>query len=194
MINNAGTGYIPLEYKAEFLHQTFTQIYHRLEKEPDQNIRKILIKMIANFAYQRADTDILIEWVRSGPKDSNGRAIDVEFGPNTRYSFIKAIYLNQEIKLEVKQELLEKELEKDKSYEGILAEQFCKARVHSSENKRELWEWYMNSTSTHSDKLKKESMLGFWHWSQMDILTQYVDRYFVDVYIINIYIYIYIGT
>ena len=92
------------------------------------------------------------------------------------------LYQDPEIKTEDKEQLVMKEIEGDKSDEIVRFKLACEAGLPSKEQKAKLWKWYVDETATESDKIFEASMSGFWHWQQLDILAEYVDKFF-DVFV-----------
>ena len=82
------------------------------------------------------------------------------------------------MKYEDNVQLLEKETAGDKSDEIIRFKLTCEAGLPTKEKKAELWKWYLNESATESDKMFEASMSGFWNWQQLDVLNEYVDKFF----------------
>jgi len=166
--------YVPDKYKIDEATKIFETIKNRLLNEKGIDVKRYLLKYISAFAYTIGAKKVLIEWLND-PETPLG----IKIPKNVRYEFIKVIYRAKEedIPLDTKKEILNKELQDDKSEEGIHAELACTASLPDPKIKEKLWNWYKDENVKESEQTLVASMKGFWCWEQSSILDKYSNEF-----------------
>ncbi len=161
----------------------FQMVLERVMTENSQPIVAILVSNLVQLAITRQQRELLIQWINDGnAKNSEGeQMVMVKLTREDRYLLIRSLYSDKDFPTQIRERMLQKELDEDKSDEGIRAKNSCHAAVSDPLNKAKLWEKYLSSDNQESEKLLVSSMKGFWHWSQKDILKPYVDKFFQNV-------------
>ena len=177
------TSFTPPDYRKTLLKEMFGRIHTRLGKEQESNLKQALFKIIPHFSFDGEDNQTLMKWLDKGVTSVSGYPISgIEMGAISKYTMLIPIHRDKDIDLVVKDQLLKKELENDISDEGETASKRCEAAMPILDLKNHLWEWYIDPEVKDSDRIKWASMATFWHWSQMDILESFIDRFFIDVW------------
>ena len=168
--------YIPREYHDIEDTPLYEMLLNRLKTEPSANIKKHLISYVIRFACKSEHKKLLIKWLNEG----TGIA-DAPISQSSRYSIICKIYADPAFSMEEKQKLLARELEKDKSDDGLRAQKSCEAAIPTAENKAKHWKLFLDEKTKESEHMIFSAMGGFTSWLQFDLLKPYVDKFFDEV-------------
>eukprot|EP01022_Parablepharisma_sp_SALTPOND_P000908 TRINITY_DN105231_c1_g1_i1.p1 TRINITY_DN105231_c1_g1~~TRINITY_DN105231_c1_g1_i1.p1 ORF type:complete len:787 (+),score=120.32 TRINITY_DN105231_c1_g1_i1:524-2884(+) len=174
------TEYVPDKYKPEEASKMFEAIKTRILSEKGVDNKRHLLKHITEFAYTIGSKKVLLDWLKNQES-----ILGIKIPLPIRYEIIKLLYKAKEdnIPMEEKKELLEKELSNDKSEEGVYAQLACTASLPDPKIKEKLWNWYKDETVKESEQVLLASMSSFWCWEQMDILEKYAKEFFGGVWI-----------
>jgi aminopeptidase N len=170
---SAISNYIPKEHKKAESSLLFDMALERLKSETSNNTKKSVLNYIIQFACKMEHKKMLIQWLKEG----TGIA-EAVLTQGNRYSILTKIYADKDFTLEEKQKLLESELEKDKSDEGMRARRKCEAAIPTVENKEKCWKSFLDEETKESDHMLFSGMAGFNSDDQEELLKPYLEKYF----------------
>jgi len=165
--------FVPKEHRKDEETMLFNVLMERLKKESSANIKKHLLSFIIRFACTVDHKKLMIKWLADG----TGIA-DAPLTQANRYSIIGKIYEDHNFSVDDKKKLLNHELEKDKSDEGIRAQKACEASIPTAENKEKHWKIFMDENTKESEHNLFSAMAGFNANEQDDLLKPYIAKYF----------------
>ena len=171
--SSATAWYVPKTYHKVEETPLYEMLLKRLGVETSPNIKKHLINYIIRFACTQDHKKLLLKWMHEGTG-----IIDAPLSQSNRYSIIEKLYEDASFDMQEKQKLLEKELDKDKSDEGLRAKRACEAAIPTAENKEKHWKLFLDESTKESEHNLFASMGGFSSWEQEELLKPYVGKYF----------------
>ncbi len=170
---SAATWYVPREFKDSEKVPIVDMLLARLKTEQCPNLKKHILNNIMAFACKPEHKKMMLQWLKEG----TGVA-DATLSQSNRYAVIGRAFEDPAFPREETQKLLDKELEKDKSDEGLRAKRACQAAIPTAENKAKHWEMFIDEKTKENDHMLFASMGGFNSWENLELLKPYVDKYF----------------
>jgi len=169
----AVTYYIPKEHREVEEIVLYNTIETRLKMEKMPNIKKLLISYLIHFSRTMDHKKLLFKWLNEGTGIE-----DYSLSLDQRYDIVKIIYADSQFSIEEKRKLLDKELEKDKSDDGLRAQKACEASIPVAENKEKHWNILLDEDSKESEHMLFAIMGGFNSRHQEDLLKPYISKYY----------------
>lgn len=167
--------YIPNDFKTKEASAIFEEIIKKVGKDKGVEHKRHLIKYAIELAYTKEQRGLLLHWAME--KEDIGFKLSQE----NKYAIIKLIFRSQDISMEEKTAILEAEVSKDKSIQGIKARLACRASLPDPKIKEELWNWYIKEDHSESEQNILASMSAFWCWEQSELLEKSAQMFFNDV-------------
>eukprot|EP00826_Nyctotherus_ovalis_P050124 TRINITY_DN6110_c0_g1_i5.p1 TRINITY_DN6110_c0_g1~~TRINITY_DN6110_c0_g1_i5.p1 ORF type:complete len:916 (-),score=330.64 TRINITY_DN6110_c0_g1_i5:132-2879(-) len=168
---SAATFYVPKEQREAEEMVLYKTLETRLKMEKMPNIKKLLVSYLINFAVTVDQKKLLIKWLNEGMGDYS-------LSLDQRYAILQKIYADANFPLEEKQKLLAKELEKDKSDNGLRAQRACEAAIPAVENKEKHWKILLDEDTKESEHTLFAIMSGFNSRHQEELLKPYAEKYY----------------
>ncbi len=169
--------YVPDKYKLDEATKLFDTVASKILSDKGIDNKRHLIKYAIEFAYTTKCRDQLLKWMND--PNTTGLKIPAQH----RYEIIKLIFREKERSIEEKNQLLEKELENDRSELSVHAKLACEASLPDGKTKEKLWNWYKDEAAKESEPMLLASMSSFRCWEQNDLLDKYAKEFFGDVWI-----------
>ncbi len=171
--SSAASWYVPREYSKEERSPIVEMLLKRFAVESSANEKKHIINYIISLACTLEHKKMLLHWLNEGTG-----AADAPLTQENRYSIIGKIYADVNFAMEEKKQLLDRELEKDKSDDGLRAKRECEAAIPTAENKAKHWLMFLDEKTKENEHMLFASMGGFNSRENRELLAPYVDKYF----------------
>lgn len=170
---SATTHFVPKEQREAEEMVLYNTVETRLKIEKKANIKQLLVSYLIHFANTIDQKKFLLKWLTEGTGME-----DYSLSLNQRYAILQKIYADSNFPIEEKKKLLEKELEKDKSDDGVRAQKSCNAAIPTAESKDHHWKMLIEDDSKESAHMLYAVMSGFNSKGQKDLLEPYIAKYF----------------
>lgn len=186
-INGAIRGYVPLKYNETYKKKTFDIIVKMLQRELSQttlnkDILKQLFLYLQSYCTNDEDRKILIGFLSEKPS-FNGIEVDPKLiGQENRFRMVANIYKSKTISKEDKEKYLEAEVKKDNnSNDSVMAKLTCSALIPELKVKEDLWNKFVNQSTSESLVNMEALMSGFAPIDQLDLVKDFLREKFFEV-------------
>ena len=139
--------------------------------EPGGDLQRAFAEEYAALARTPEDLAVLRGWL-AGDGVPDGLAVDADL----RWGLIQALVANGVLGAAE----IDAELAADSTASGQREASLARALLPDPDSKAAVWQQVVNDTNL-PNWLQKAKLLGFWHSSQLQLLTPYRDRFFADV-------------
>ena len=170
--------YIPYkfmqEYKKKFFSHLKTLLDNELSKiEFSQDIVKQILQFLPANVTNEEDRKYLIRLLNIDSK---------LVSQDNRFSFVSNLYKSKEIPLEIKENLLNEEIKRDKnSDKSVKTKLLCNSLLPDKENKEKMWNKITKESTSDSLHNMIEIMNGFAPFDQVDLVKDYCTNKFFEV-------------
>ena len=177
-ISSVIKSYLPLKYISEYKSKFFKIMRNMLESELSKiNFNKDKVKnfliYLNGFAIIEEDKKYLIRLLNL---DSN------MITQSRRFAYVKTIYTSRNIPLEEKEQLLNREIKRDKnSADSLTAKITCNAALPDRANKERLWKKITEESNSDSLTNMESIMVGFAPIEQYDLVEDFLKDKFFEV-------------
>ena len=163
-----------IRYKKKFFLHLKTIIDHELSKiEYSQDIIKQILQFMPANVTNEEDRKILIRLLNLDSKIVS---------QDNRFSFVKNIYKSKDIPLEIKENVLNEEIKRDKnSSKSVQAKLCCNSLLPDKKNKEKIWNKITKESASDSLYNMIEIMNGFAPFDQVDLIKDYCCNKFFEV-------------
>ena len=186
-INAAIRGYVPLKYNQTYKKKTFDIIVKILKRELSQtplnkDILKQLFLYLDCYCTNDEDRKILIGFLSEKPS-FNGIEVDPKLiGQENRFRMVSNIFKSTTIAKEEKEKYLDAEVKKDNnSNDSIMAKLTCSALIPDLKVKEDLWNKFVNQSTSESLVNMEALMSGFAPVDQLDLVKDFLTEKFFEV-------------
>ncbi|CAI2380745.1 unnamed protein product [Moneuplotes crassus] len=164
-------------------YRRILEIAQKFEEEPTKHYEeliKVLKSSMINYLYGNEQAQMATKWLQKGyitdEEDKIVEALNLTL--SDRHKLLKEIFQYDSIDLKVKQELLQKELDVDKSDTAHRLKICCDSSIPDLENKAKVWEMIIHPWDYQLSIYDyKEYIRGFMAISQWELLKEYEDKY-----------------
>ena len=174
-ISSSINNYTPLKLRGLLHYQIFEKLYRKiLHTDPNEKNRLIILRreLIAH-AHHEDHLEILRQLFEGKEKvlgEQSLRIID-------QWNIVKKLYTSKVLTKEQKDQYFEKMKEKDPSDTAKSAKLYCDALGVSSEERKKLWDSFMDENNKESFKNIGEIMNGFNHPKYLEDLKPYHEQF-----------------
>ena len=188
-VNSVVYNYLPLSMVKEYANKMFDLIQKLLVRNINNTeIVMLLLELLPSFSQTEEHTMMLKQWLETEEPSVSieGKTVNIPkdlVNQSIRFSICALIYQLKSVSLEEKENILNKEIEKDKNSDlSIRAKNRCKASLPDPKIKEELWDTFINKTNSDSLYNLKAYMSGFRPLGQLDLVEKYVkEKFFEDI-------------
>ena len=181
--------YVPLQYYPKY-SQMFADLILVLLQNTNLSTDSIktLLSGLISYAQSEEQFSFLKSWLSEGPyillKNNEKKTFSASLlTQDMRFSIVGIIHKSKSISNEEKAKLLEGEIERDKNSDrSVRARFYCDSAKPDPENKKRLWNKYVNESNSESLHNMSSSMSYFAPIDQLEITSEYLtERFFTDV-------------
>lgn len=146
----------PISSKSLLSQKLFGTTYKMLLTEKNEERINILQNFLISFAHDEHDVEVLYRWLKGESKELKHLEISVY----NAWDIIKEIYKSSRYSLEEKQKLFNEQSQKDPE-SALSNEKIFKALLANEQERKLLWESYLNEKNPDSVQRIADSMEGF---------------------------------
>jgi len=181
--------YVPLQYYPKYSQMIADLILVLLQNTNlSTDSIKTLLSGLISYAQSEEQFSFLKSWLSEGPyillKNNEKKTFSASLlTQDMRFSIVGIIHKSKSISNEEKAKLLEGEIERDKNSDrSVRARFYCDSAKPDPENKKRLWNKYVNESNSESLHNMSSSMSYFAPIDQLEITSEYLtERFFTDV-------------
>jgi len=183
------SNYIPLKYYAKYSAVILELMLSLLQNDGlTTDSIKTLLGSVISYSHSDEQVSLVKAWLTEGPhiklKNNEKKTFDVSLlSQDMRFKIMAICHESKTISDEEKKKLLDLEIERDKNSDrSVRARFYCDAARPDKENKKKLWNKYVNESSSESLHNMDASMSYFAPRTQMELIEEYLtQRFFIDV-------------
>jgi len=132
------------------------------------NIKKLLVSYFIYFSITMDHKKFLLKWL-----NESTRIEDYSLSLDQWYDILRILYADSQLSIEEKRKLLDRELENDRSDDGLRVQKTYEASIPAAENKEKHWKILLDEDGKESEYMLFAIRAGFNSKHQEDLLTLY---------------------
>jgi len=180
--------YIPLKYYSKYAGHILNLVLSLLQIEGLTNDSiKTLISTVIDYSRSEEQINFIKSWLSEGPhiviKENEKKKFSDSFlTQDLRFKIVLTVHKSRTIHDDEKQKLLEVEIEKDKNSDrSVRARHYCDAARPDKENKKKLWNKFVNESNSDTLHNIGAAMGEFASRDQLDLVEEYLtEKFFTD--------------